>query len=174
MARKARSIKQRREIFEDFDRIELRARPELVFSLREGYLLIEKIDQGYLVQYCTGWEDSKEIEVSIALEGNDAARLRSELDKTKAYQWTREFRPLDYQVLDGYDWTMDFYKGDSYFQTCGGNAAPQELLDFYEYIVSLGLPRLESLDEIAEFGWEATMRPPWDQLEALHEKYIER
>ncbi len=178
MPKKARSMKKRREIFDDFDAIELSAAAYLYDRWKEPYYHIEKADQGYLVQYRLGYKwnaESKwnaeniEIPFSIALEGDDAARLRSALDRLPAYQWTKEFHPKDVMVCDGCYWEMNFRKGDDYFQAYGDNAAPQELIDFYEYVVSLGLPRLDECDEIADSDWEATDESPFDILKEMND-----
>lgn len=172
MPKKARSMKKRREIFDDFDAIELSAAAYLRDRWKEPYYHIEKADQGYLVQYRLGrgWgAEDIEIPFSIALEGDDAPRLRSALNKLPAYQWTKEFHPKDVMVCDGYYWEMNFRKGDDYFQAYGDNAAPRELIDFYEYIVSLGLPRLDELDEIADSDLEATDESPFDILKEMND-----
>lgn len=166
MSKKARSMKKRCEIFDDFDAIELRAAAYLSIG-RTGYYHIEKTDQVYLVQHRFGYEwgdEDTETPFSVALEGEDAAHLRSALDKLPAYRWTKEFHPKDVMVCDGYYWEMSFRKGDDYFQAYGDNAAPQELIDFYEYVVSLGLPRLDEFDEIADSDLEATDESPFEIL----------
>lgn len=133
----------RREVCEAFDLIKLDARVEI--RLDKYYqLVIEQENDGYRVQVARFFD--QEGGEGLLLEGGDAEKLHAEIGKMKSYRWIEPFEPKGYLVLDGYSWDMEVYSGNRYYSCVGNNATPQELLDFVDYVASLGLPMVDVFD----------------------------
>lgn len=158
---------KRREILEGFDRIEFATLD--AWMVPRACLAISKTETGYLLQ-CSRPLSGQEDGPSVELTGIEAECLRIEVGKLQAHEWGKGFwPPPDMMVLDGYSWTMDFFKDGDFFHAEGDNAAPQELFAFHDFIASLGLPRMEALDAIESNGWEASTISPHERLEICRE-----
>lgn len=82
------------------------------------------------------------------LKGADAEKLLSAVLATHADTWTEPFEPKD-PVLDGYSWDMTVYAGSRYFECCGDNAAPREMVELLRAVADAGLPLAWDGEEIA-------------------------
>ena len=134
---------ERRELCERFDFIRLDASVSLYID-RRYHLTAEKTGDGYRVFVANCF---KEEGTPVLLEGEDAARFRSEVCKMGADRWTEPFEPKGCIVHDGYGWDMEVFAGNRYFTCSGSNVTPSELLDFVDYIASLGLLRIDVFNE---------------------------
>ena len=134
---------ERRELCEQFDFINLYASVSLCIG-RYYHLTAEKTDNGYRVFVANC---SKQEGAPVLLEGEDAARFRSEVHKMGADRWIEPFYSKDWIIKDGYGWDMEVFAGNRYFTCSGSNVTPPELLDFVDYVASLGLLRIDVFDE---------------------------
>ena len=82
------------------------------------------------------------------LKGAAAEKLLSAVLATHADTWTEPFEPKD-PVLDGNSWSMTVYAGSRYFECCGDNAAPREVVELLRAVADAGLPLAWDGEEIA-------------------------
>lgn len=82
------------------------------------------------------------------LKGAAAEKLLSAVLATHADTWTEPFEPKD-PVLDGNSWSMTVYAGSRYFECCGSNAVPREVVELLRAVADAGLPLAWDGEEIA-------------------------
>lgn len=70
-------------------------------------------------------------------EGASASKLLSAVFATHADRWIEHFANFD--VLDGYSWTMDVYSSNCYFECEGDNFVPDELVRLLCAVREMGL-----------------------------------
>lgn len=89
---------------------------------------------------------SQEVDKEVLLDEEGEKRLRSEFGKMKSFSWSKVFEP-EYEVLDGYNWTMKVFPGGRFYRCEGNNKEPDELIDFCLSLAKFGVPAAWSIDE---------------------------
>ena len=128
---------ERKAVFERFDTLIVSSRgywsplggPTVVVG-REG----DNIRVGV---YSWDIEDGLKANELAYVESSDAAKLLSAVFATHADRWIERFANFD--VLDGYSWTMGVYAGDRYFECDGLNYTPSELTSLLHVVNEMGL-----------------------------------